>query len=687
MDNGAFITVGNGSTNTTTNPLNINGGTAPFLDYYTQFHTVIIKGDFTNNGTVRFTNLNYPVFNAFPPTGNGATSGAASVYFMGASDNTLTCNGTSDFYNIILDKGLDQTYRLTVYSSAYPNFRLFGANTSGGYNNGPNPELRKALWIRTGTMVLKGLTIIPSLTEGSNDGTTPNSDYYVPVNGALVLDGADVVVLSTADDYREVNVAYGVSGGTGSVNGVNTNATPQSFSIYGRLQVNNGYFSTRESGGFITWDQASGQFVINGGTVDAKQFRAAGGASGLASYDQRGGTFILRGRFQRTPTQYASVNDLVDVSTATLNTNRTTLVDGTKGTFNINNAANVFIMSGGTMRILDVCGSNGYAYDVFSSDNNINVTGGTVEFSPYTGTGGDYDFLIRSNASFGNVLINRISSASQIQLNTYPLNILGNLTLTSGVLIANDLNVSIGGNYTVASGTTYTPGTNWTIFNGSGSQSFTINSAAAFSLKKFKVDKPSGTTLTLAGSQSTINVSDSVMLIKGTINDGGKTINFTTSGTTTTSYLYNSGIHTGTGKIMLADDDPQVISGDGNGIFQNLELNNTDGFTAPVSLAANITVNGSLTFSQDKLFNINTYNLKLNSGATIVNSSANRYIETSGNAGDGGLTITYPSASAITFPVGAPSTRHAAADYTPATIGFSYNTDYIRINNCNSCWI
>ena len=676
VDNGASITVGTGVTNSTTNPLNITGGTAPFINYYTQFHTVIIKGDFTNSGTVRFTNLTYPVYNAFPPTTSGPTSGAASVYFMGASDNTLTCNGTTDFYNLILDKGVDQTFKLNIYSSAYQNFRLFGANIAGGDGGGNNPNLKKALWIRTGTLVLKGLTIIPSLSEGTcaEGGADPNSDFYIPANGALILDGSDVVVLSTADDYREVNVAYGVSGGSGQVNGVSLSGC-SSYSIYGKLQINNGYFSTRESGGFITWDVASGQFVINGGIVDAKQFRAAGGTGGLASFEQTGGTLILRGRFQRTPVQYTSVNDLKDFSEATLNTNRITAsLDGSLGSFNLNSAANVFIMSGGTIRIYDACGTGGRTFDVFSSANNINVTGGTLEIIPTTGSGGGGDaanYLITSTAPLGNLLINRMSSTSNVQLNTYPLNVLGNLTLSSGVLVANNLNVSIGGNYTVASGTTYTPGNNWTIFNGSGSQSFTVNTAAAFSLKKFKVDKPSGTTLTLAGSQSTINVSDSVMLIKGTLNDGGKTINFTTSGTTTTSYLYNSGIHTGTGKIMLADDDPQVISGDGNGIFQNLDLNNTDGSAAPVSLAANITVNGSLTFSQDKLFNINTYNLKFNSGATIINGGANRYIETSGNAGDGGLTFVYPSASAITFPVGAASTSHATPSYTPATIGFS----------------
>ena len=344
----------------------------------------------------------------------------------------------------------------------------------------------------------------------------------------------------------------------------------------------------------------------------------------------------------------------------------------------MNNAANVLALSGGTIRIYDVCGDGSVAaqqkvFEVLSSTGNINVTGGTLELIPTNGTGTNSpNHIILSNASLGNLTINRTSSASVVLLNTYHLRVLNNLTLTSGDFNANGLNVSVGGNMSVASGTTYTAGNNWTIFNGTGNQSFTVNTASALALKKLKLDKPAGTTLTLAGSQSTLSVADSMMIMNCNLADGGKTINFTTSATTSTSYLYNSGVHTGTGKIMLADDDPQVISGDGDGIFQNLELNNTDASVAPVSLGADMVINGTLTFSQNKLFNIGSYGLEFASNATIANAGTNRYIQTSGGAGDGGLTMNYPSGSSITFPVGAVSTSHSGTPYyTPATIGFT----------------
>ncbi|HBG86141.1 MAG TPA: hypothetical protein DDW62_01175, partial [Marinilabiliaceae bacterium] len=659
VNSGAALTVGTGKTNSTNTPTGITGGTAPFLNYYTQFHTVIVKGNFTNNGTVRFTNLDYPIFNAFPSA--AGKTGAATVYFQGASNNTLSCNGTTDFYNLVLDKGLDQTYKLTVYSTAYNRFRLFGANSSGGDTNGAtneNPNLKKALWIRTGTLELTGLTVIPSLSEGSVGGT-PNSDFYVPANGSLVLNGPDVIVLSTADTYDEVNAAYSVSGGTGPVNGVNKGVEASSFSVYGNFQVKDGYFSTRESGGLIFWDYASGQVNIAGGYVDAKQIRAAGGSSGLASYQQTGGTLALRGRYQRVPAQYSTPADLRANTLATINTTQASGgLNGNMGTFNLNAPANVFAMSGGTIQVYDVSGStNDYAIDIFASANNINVSGGTIELLPLSGSD---NFIVRSNAPFGNMVINRTGGTSEVQLGAgYPLTVLKDLTITAGYFRTNNLDVTIGGNFTVNTNGTYHSGTNTTLFNGTNGQTFTINGTinnGANGLNKLSVNKQSGI-LKLDGTKTDLTVRGALTLTKGTLDDGGKIIYV--AGNVT-----NSGIHTGTGRIELSGTTAQTIGGDGNGVFENLTLNNNNAAAAPVSLAANTTINGELSFAKDKHLNIGSYNLKLNANASFSSADANSYIQTSGNAGDGGLTLTYNSIAARTFPLG-------VENYTPATMGFS----------------
>jgi len=51
---------------------------------------------------------------------------------------------------------------------------------------------------------LQGLVAIPSLSEGASAGP-PSSDFFYTLNGALFLEGAGVIVLSTADDFTEVN--------------------------------------------------------------------------------------------------------------------------------------------------------------------------------------------------------------------------------------------------------------------------------------------------------------------------------------------------------------------------------------------------------------------------------------------------------------------------------------------------
>lgn len=646
VDNGGSIIVGNGVTNTA---IGGTGGTLPYLNYYLNFHTVIIRGDFTNNGTVRFTNLLYPVYNAFPPTAAGATSGAATVYFEGASDNSLTCNGMTDFYNLIVNKGTDQTYSLTVISSAYSNFRIFGANTLAAESVSGNPAMRKALWIYSGTLILKGSLVIPSLSEGASG----DSWYYIPANGAMMADGVDVIILTTADDYREVNLAYGVTASGNAALGVNTTGTNSALYVFGKLQINNGFLSTKESGGIVTSSTASGQIIINGGTVDAKQFLSS---TGSASYSQSGGLFILRGRFQRTPTAFTSVAVLADVTSATLNTTRATSgINTAFGSFNLENAANIFNVSGGTIRILDATNSGvAKAFDAKSSAANINVTGGTIEMMPVAGSGTDAtDHSVFTTAPLYNLTINRTSSASVIRMST-PVTVLNSLGLVSGALNANSNNLAVGGSFTLEAGTTYTTGTNITALNGNGAQLLTVNIAGALSLSSLTIDKPSGTTLTLAGSQGIISMASAFRLVSGTLDDGGKTVNVAGS-------VYNSGVAMGDGKIVLNGSSAQTI--DGGGVFGNLELASIA--ATPVTLLDRMTVNGLLIFSVDNVLNIDTYNLHLNSAASIVNSGAARFVQSAGNAGDGGLSRSYASNDPFVFPVG------VAGRYTPATIGFS----------------
>jgi hypothetical protein len=677
VNSGASITVGTGNTvNGADQPNTVaTSGGAPYINYYNlETHRLVVNGNFTNNGTVRFTNQPYPQFNAFP------ANGAATVYFEGSTNNTLTCNGITDFYNLVLDKGTDQTYILNVYSSAYNNFRLFGANTAVFDVTGAswaNPNIKKALWVYNGTLNLTGLIAIPSLTEGNTASVTTNvasSDYIIPANGAIILNDPFVTVLATSDDYSEVNAAYNLSATSDATYGINTSGPGSGLSILGNLQVNNGYLSTRESSGLLYWSYASGQFILNGGTVDTKQFHnPEGGNTGLISYSQTGGNIIFRGRFQNT-FPYTNVAGL---TTPVINTARIANgTDATPGiaTFSINsNAGNGFAMSGGTVVFYDVCGTSSPtdALYIGCPTSNINVSGGNIEVIPTTGTpsGTDANYLINTVAPLGNLTINQASGTSSVQLNTNPLTILQNLTLQSGTFNANLLNVDIGGNFTIASGTNYLctgASANRTIFNGNGKQTFKVNLASPLALNSLIINKSSSGALVFAGTQNTVNIADSLMIVNGVLRDSGDVINVSGG-------VYNAGAEYGTGKIAMVGTILQTIDGNGSGIFNNLDIHNNN---FPVSLTAAITVNGLLNLVSNQIFTIGSNNLFITATGSITSTpgfSSSCYIQSNGLSGDGGITKTYSASSNnFIFPIGAPTlTPSLPAVYTPATINIS----------------
>ncbi|MCU0461891.1 MAG: hypothetical protein MUF36_07755 [Bacteroidales bacterium] len=651
------ISVSTDDTRSDAGPMpSIDGSTGGYLNYYeNNSHRIEIFGDFINNGTVKFSNLTYPMYDQFP------SDGFATVYMRGITDNVLTCNGISEFYNLIIDKGTDQTYKVTLYSAGYSKFKLYGANIAPASAAGTNanPDIKKALWIKNGTLILKGMTAIPSLSEGLSAISMPNylsSDYFIPSRGALVLDGPGVIVLGTADSYTEVNAAYGLSGGSDFDYGINTVGGYSGIANLGKLQVNEGYLSTRESAGLLYYSYASGQYIINGGTVDTKQFHdPEGGTSGLVSYVQTGGDLIIRGRFTNSYT-YAVPEDL---TTPDINTTR--ILNGIDaaagvGAFSINsNAANGFIMGGGTITVHDVCNASAtpLAVNIGCPSSNINVTGGTVIIRPTSGAADDADYLVGSNGPFYNFTVDRKDGTSVVDLNS-DLEVLNDFSITSGDLTstASNYNLTVGGDFNVASGTTYDAQSNTTTFNGSALQTVTADLAAALTFNNLTIRKPAGITLNFAGSQKTVDVTGAFRLEDGTMNDSGNTINIAGN-------VFNSGIHEGTGKLVLNGTSEQTIDGDGT--FSSIDLFNTAGAAAPVSLLAGMKVNGDLNFANDKQFDIGIFNVTLGDTATLQNTDGTKYFKTAGNVGDGGLTKIFTSATSFDYPLGVTA-------YTPATI-------------------
>ncbi len=631
VESSGKVLTGTGNSNTggyTINPVNF----PPGGQFHAIFHELSIGGNFTNNGYVRFTNLTVPDYGEF------ANNGAVTVRFTGESDNTLTLNGVTDFYNLIVDKGSDQTYVLTVNPSNINYFALYGTNACRRNEASPftpdNPEVRKALWIKNGTLKLTGYILIPSLAEGPVG--TGNSDYAVGSAGQLWIDGPNVSVYVTASDNSGFPEApVGAAGVTAFP------AAEQALSIYGTFRMTDGYFSTRHSAGIIFWNTANSSSVVmvEGGTINASVMRSTWTAPGKTSYVQTGGTVILRG----------NETEIGEMSSVAI--------------FNIPNPSSTFVMTGGEIIIRD-CNNgtlpNGNGLYLNCDPGNYSVTGGTITFETNPVNTPSIDIYSRVN--FWNLNIKRLGNTGNANVNLLydltvanQMNIYANATLSSGV---GNFAVSVTGDYKIYSGGTYTPNSNTTSFTGYGNHFLWNEGTITNGLYNLQVNKIVGS-LILVSTLPSFTVSNDLMITSGTLADGGKIVYVNGN-------LVNNGLHVGAGKISMSKvTGPQTISGNGAGIFQNLEINNTYGSTgsSQVSLASDITVTGILNLANDRLFNLSKYQLTLTTLATVTGAMSNsRFITTSGAPSDGGVRRLFSDTTAFIYPLG------SGSNYTPATV-------------------
>jgi len=583
-------------------------------------HNIYLYGDLSNEGgAFKLHNLSAPNYNSI------STTGYANLYFNGGDrDQIVTANGAIEPYRIFVNKGTDQTYMVDVEASG-DYFKLYGHTYQTG-----------SIILSNGTLKLGSSITIPQFMNGTVEdytSATANSQYTIPETACLWIDGADVT--STT-----------ISG---------TNYRGDLIFIYGKLIVSNGSFYENTHRGLIL--TATGTIQVDGGGLSTSIIRPAYMAgTHRGTYSQSGGT----------------VNVRRDINTA-----RSSLYF--YGSFTLVYADNVFMMSGGTLNILnstpDGTGDGEFSLLLGMNASNVQVTGGEINITVPT----DRDAKILSTGPLWNLNIISSSSTYRAYLTNYvgytgttydidaqPLTVLNNFSISNPAIFdASGEDVAVGGDFTIASGATYTPGTNTTTLNGASGQEFQINGTITGGLNNLTLTNTSATVLT-ASVQKTLVVNGALTISAlCSLEDYGNIIN--ALGT-----VYNSGTHisnnTGDGKLVLKGTTTQQIQGDGNGIFGNLELNNT--FTAGSDAAkfyANQIVTNTLTLTNG-ILNIDKYKLRLYNNTTsaisVSSPSANKMIKTAGNQSDGGVLKIYDVSpnNTFTFPVG------TSTGYSPATI-------------------
>ncbi|MHC1703483.1 MAG: autotransporter-associated beta strand repeat-containing protein [Tenuifilaceae bacterium] len=581
VDNTGGISTGLGNTIGT---YAIPGSMPAGGQYHSIYHQFNMGGNFTNNGVVRFTNLTNPVYNAF------AVDGGVTVRFTALSNNMISLNNTTDFYNLIVDKGSDQTYILEINSSNTTNFALYGPNNVGRNGNAPfsaeNPEVCKALWIKNGTLKLTGSLTIPSLSEGSVIGG--NGDYAIGANAQLWIASSGVRVICTAD-LTDHNIIGAV--------GINNGGSNQALSVYGTYRITNGYFNSGYSAGFIFWNSttSSAEILVDGGTTNVSVFRSSSNTGGKTSFIQTGGTLIVRG-----------------------DEGERGEVDGTYPLFGLIESQSTLRISGGDIIINDrsTGGVNAFnnGFYINSAPENTSVTGGKITIS--TNTVRSPLVEIFSNADLWNLDIARLSGVGTISVKLgSPFVIKNDLNINANSsLNANNYDLTLSGNMSITGD--YTPGMNTTTFDGTASKTFTNNGTITPLLSNLTINKPTKS-LTLAGS-GIFTCNGSLTLNAGTLNDGGKSIMVNKD-------IINSGIHTGSGSILMKNA----------GIVSTVTITNPGSYTSPptVTFAAPGGIGTTAT------------------GTPILNGVVTGVAVTTGGAGYTGTpTITFaaPSAGGVT---------------------------------------
>jgi len=669
-------------------------------DYHDVFHQFTIYGDFINRGTVRFTNLDAPDYNSLD------TIGAVTVRFKGAANSVVNLYNTTDFSNIIVDKGTDKTFKVNLYSDNINYFRLFGANSVGRTTGAPysaeDPQIRKALWIYHGTLQLRGNVDIPTLSEGNQEGG--NGDYAVGKNARLWMDGSNVTVYSTASSVDQINGF--TSGDAFPADGVQANSSNQAMSIYGEFKMSNGTFGTRNSAGFIFWAAANAQIKIDGGTCNVAQMRSAGGAGGVASYSQTSGRVIVRG-------------------------NRTEAgeVTGAYPLFGLESTDAVFKMSGGEIVIRDISGAAVGDFYIPSADGNYNVTGGTItievndtdEFDFYS-TANIYNLTVKRyndlTANSGTLhLLNDLVVSNDLLLETP--NTVTNTSLDVLVFMHDSSDVTIGRNFTIERGARYewperannTWGAGWSIntttFNGSQNATlyFTWHDdpldGEEQNFWNFVVNKINGASLTIAGDEANkkmtgvdnrlIKTHGELRVESGTLNQGnfsvrayGDIIN------KDVMFVYDHGVTPDNANLRLRPGN-YTIQSTSDAEFGLVKFNPGDG--SVISLSNNTYIK-RINYHNGRLY-LGDFNLKLDhlyrgrTDPTFVagNGNVSRMFITDGNASDGGLSLLVHSNRRYTFPLGGGTdgvdvTMGGGSKYTPAEVVITNFSDsgYIQLS-------
>lgn len=342
-------------------------------------------------------------------------------------------------------------------------------------------------------------------------------------NGTFKLSSASTITPFTADIST---TPYLIPSSAGLwCNGGTISPSANNWSVDGLLRVTSGTVTVGNAANHILGPKPNSLIMIEGGSLNI---------TGRISNPANPWTFNMTG------------------GTMTVSTMGTTTAS--RPPFNMDVASCSFSMSGGTIVIERAGGSAGQNLGFYSvATSGSGFTGGTLQIGNGSTPAASTIGITSTNAIY-NLTVNSSNATATLQTNN--LTVTNTVTISAGILSANNLNLTVGGNW-VNNGS-YTAGTATVTLNGTSAQSvegsytstfnnLTIANASGITLG---VSQTVNGTLTLTSGIITIGTYDLTIGNSGSIT-GASASSFIVTGSTGTLIQNNLGTAGRTGGILF----------------------------------------------------------------------------------------------------------------------------------------
>jgi hypothetical protein len=538
--------------------------------------------------------------------------GASGILQMG---NNATVRNLNARGNITVNTGA--TFRVNAASAATHTLTAGGNLVNNGtVNFFSGTNLCNVTFSKSGNATLSGT------------GATNNYNKVILDMGTSINNTLDV----TSSNFTAATNFLTLTNGTLKLSAVNTvNVTPYtalaSIPNTAGLVINSALATVNFSNGIDLF----GNLILNNGNLNVGTATNQNVASNGGVFQVFGGTARVAGCYYS-----ANINTLskFTISGGTLTLPTIGSTSTTIAPFQIDGVGSTYNMSGGTVIIEREGGAGPQNLGcTITGVSNSAVTGGTLQIGNAS-TPAAQIMNVNSSSQVGNLTVN--SSNATCMITSNPLTVKQNVNILLGVLNANNLGISLGGNW--SNNSTFTPGTGTVTFNGSSLQ--TIGGSVVTAYRGLTISNAAGVTLSLNTSAAGV-----LTFTAGVINTGVNKVTITTTGSVTgaaTSRFVNGflekNIATGTNVARTYE------IGFGTTDYLPISLN-----FASVSVAGNVTAKVNnldhpniATSCIDPAKSVNRYWQLTNAGTTFTTYSATcNFLGVPTDADAGSLTGNY----------------------------------------------